>query len=453
MKKDSFSGLLEEIAAGPKAPGHSYILSGYTYEDVYAMACCLQQRHFPADRQESVCLCTRDRAVTAAALLAAITRPVTLVIPYSFTKEVLSRTHQACKFSKAISDTSVPVPDGVEVVIPEHEHFRGNKLDHAGIRDPDSAFVRLFTGGTTREPRIWSKTIRNLFGEALYHARKLEVTENDLFAATVPAYHIYGLLFSVLTPFMASASVIGEELTYPREIRHAVGRKFATILVSIPLHYRMLAGTEFKAESLRFALSSAARLEEADSRAFYTQTGLGITEVFGSTETGGIATRLCSREQPHFTPFDCIDWKIIDHLLAIRSDFISPELPVDTEGFFVTSDRAKTVGPNGFQLAGRADSIVKVGGRRVDLEEVKSAIVGMTGVEDAAVICAENGSGRGNEIRALVAAGIDSGEIRRYLQNRIPDYAVPRRIRVVERIPVSPAGKYENTEIYKLLAT
>ncbi|MCF8110515.1 MAG: acyl--CoA ligase [Desulfobacteraceae bacterium] len=451
MKKKSFSGFLEEIAAGPKAPGHSYILSGYTYEDIYAMACSLQ-RHFPEDRQESVCLCTRDRAVTAAALLAAITRPVTLLIPYSFTADVLSRTHQACAFSKAISDTSVPVPGGVETVIPEHEHTSGNKLDHAGIRDPDSVFVRLFTGGSTREPRIWSKTIRNLFGEALYHARKLEVTEKDLFAATVPAYHIYGLLFSVLTPFVACASVIGGELTYPREIRDAVGRNLSTILVSIPLHYRMLACTEFKAEALRCALSSAARLEAEDSRAFYRQTGLGITEVFGSTETGGIATRLCTRKQPHFTPFDCIDWKIVDHLLAIRSDFISPELPIDTEGFFVTSDRAKAVGPNGFQLAGRADHIVKVGGRRVDLEEIKSAIVGMTGVKDAAVICTGDCSSRGAEIRALVAADIGSDEIRRYLKNRVPDYAVPRRIRVVERIPVSPAGKYESTEIHRLLA-
>ncbi|MCF8036744.1 MAG: AMP-binding protein [Desulfobacteraceae bacterium] len=451
MKVSSFIEQLEDIAAGPAVPGHPYILSGYTYAAVYAMAGHLQHRHFSAENPETVCLCATDRAVVAAALLAALTRPVTLVIPYSFSAEVLDRTHRAHGFSKAIADEPVPLPSGVETILPDSKPGGQSILAPAGIRNPDSVFVKLFTGGSTRAPRTWSKTIDNLFGEAIYHARKLSVTPDDRFAATVPAYHIYGLLFSVLTPLAAGASIIDGEPTYPREIQKAVSRDRASILVSIPLHYKMLAGTEFTAEGLRCALSSAARLEAADSRAFYRQTELGITEVFGSTETGGIATRLCTHDQPHFTPFDCIEWKIKDHLLAIRSDFISPELPVDENGFFITSDRVKAVGPNGFALAGRADRIVKVGGKRVDLEEVRSAITGMQDVTDAAVICTENGGTRGNEIRAIVAASISSSEIRRHLRQRIPDYAVPRHIRIVDQIPVSPAGKYDSTEIRKLL--
>lgn len=451
MKTTSFSTDLKNIAAGPSDARRAYVLSGYTYEDIYAMAADLQQRHFSADAAESVCLCTKDRAVTAAALLAALSRPVTLVLPYAFSAEVLARTYKSHTFSKAIADSSVELPAGIKTVYPDSNLPGERKLDTTGMRHPDSVFVKLFTGGSTQRPRTWSKTIRNLFGEAIYHAQKLEVSPNDIFAATVPPYHIYGLLFSVLTPLVASASVINGELTYPHEIQEAVNGNRASILISIPLHYKMLSGMNFKADPLRFALSSAAKLEPADSRAFYLQTGLGITEIFGSTETGGIASRLCTREQPHFTPFDCIDWKIADRLLAIRSDFISPELPVDSEGFFITSDRANAVGPNGFELAGRADRIVKVGGKRVDLEEVRSAIAAMPKVKDAAVICTENSGTRGNEIQALVAAKLESSEIRHYLQDRIPDYAVPRRIRVVEQIPVSSAGKYDNAGIKKLL--
>ncbi len=451
MNISSFFKHLENIAAGPADPGHPYILPGYTYETIYAMAGDLQHRHFSAENPETVCLCATDRAVVAAALLAALSRPVTLVIPYSFSAEVLDLTHRAHGFSKAIADDSLYLPAGVKAILPEPKATGKGMLEPAGMRDPGSVFVKLFTGGSTRAPRTWSKTIGNLFGEAIYHARKLGVTPEDRFAATVPAYHIYGLLFSVLTPLVAGASIIDGEPTYPREIQKAASRDRASILVSIPLHYKMLAGTKFTAEGLRYALSSAARLEAADSRAFYRQTELGITEVFGSTETGGIATRLCTHDQPHFTPFDCIEWKIEDHLLAIRSDFISPELPVDENGFFITSDRVKPVEPDGFALAGRADRIVKVGGKRVDLEEVRTAIAGLPHVTDAAVICTENGSTRGNEIRALVAASISSSEIRRHLRHRIPDYAVPRHIRIVDQIPVSPAGKYDSTEIRKLL--
>lgn len=442
---------LNNIVAGPPDPDRKYISSGYTYGEIYAMAADLRHRHFSDVKPESVCLCTKDRAVTAASMLAALTRPITLILPYAFSADVLVRTQKTHGFSKAVSDGSSELPPGVEALFPDPGNRSGFEPVPAETRHPDSVFVKLFTGGSTQAPRTWSKTIRNLFGEAIYHARKLKVSPNDRFAATVPPYHIYGLLFSVLTPFVSSASVIEGELIYPHEIQEAVSRNRAGILVSIPLHYKMLSGMNFKTDALRFALSSAARLEPAVSKEFFQQTGLGITEIFGSTETGGIASRLCSYDQPHFTPFDCIDWKIAGHLLAIRSDFISPELPVDSEGFFTTSDQANVVGPNGFELAGRADQVVKVGGRRVDLEEVRSAIAGMPGVEDAAVICAEKSGTRGSEIRAVAAARIENSEIRHYLQNRLPNYAIPRRIQVVEHIPVSSAGKYDYTGIKKLL--
>lgn len=446
-----FSEHLEKLVAGPAYPQNHYILSKYTYADIYKIAGYFQQNSFSSDTGESICLCVNDRALIAGAFLAALTRPVTLVIPHSYSPSVLARMREVHGFSRAIVKEASDLPPGVSPIYFDQSSIRGDELDRSFVRHPDSVFVKLFTGGSTKTPRIWSKTVRNLFAEAGHHAAKLEVTPNDRFAATVPANHIYGLLFSVLTPFTASASVIDGELVYPHEIENAVKQSRADILVSTPLHYKMLAGIEFKADSLRCALSSAARLDPGDSRLFYQKTGLGITEIFGSTETGGIASRLCSSSQPNFSPFDCIDWKIADNLLAIRSDFISPELPVDREGYFITSDRAKIAGPNEFELAGRADRIVKVGGKRVDLDEIRFAITGIAGVKDAAVICVTRGSGLENEVRALVAADATSGEIRQQLQNRVQNYAVPRHIRIVDKIPVSPAGKYENAEIKKLL--
>lgn len=449
----SLSKQLEKLVAGPARPDGYYILSKYTYEDIYAIAGNLQQHHFSPDAPESICLCVNDRAVIAAAMLAALTRPVTLVIPHACSTSVLARMHKSHPFSKAIVQKTTALPRGVTPIFLDRRPPGGNKMDPSFVRHPDSVLVKLFTGGSTQTPRIWSKTVRNLFSEAIFQATALGLSSDDRFAATVPANHIYGLLFSVLAPFVASASVIDGEFTYPHEIQDAVKQNRASILVSIPLHYKMLASIAFRTKSLCWALSSAARLDAADSRLFYQKTGLGITEIFGSTETGGIASRLCSANQPHFKPFDCIDWKIVDGLLAIRSDFISPELPVDPEGFFTTSDRAKPIGSDEFELAGRADRIVKVGGKRVDLDEIRFAITGMPEVKDAAVICIPVDSGRENEIWALVAAeAITGGEIRQHLRHRVQGHAIPRRIRVVEAIPVSSAGKYENAEIKNLLA-
>ncbi len=444
---------LEKLVAGPTYPNAYYILSKYTYEDIYTIAGNFQRYHFSSDVPESICLCVNDRAVIAGAMLAALTRPVTLVIPHTCSTSVLSRMYKTHPFSRAVVQEPTALPRGVAPIFADRCTIGGTQMDASFVRHPDSVFVKLFTGGSTKTPRMWSKTVRNLFSEATYQAAALGISPEDRFAATVPANHIYGLLFSTLVPLVASASVIDGEFTYPHEIQDAVKQNRANILVSTPLHYKMLAGISFTAESLCCALSSAARLDPADSRLFYEQTGLGITEIFGSTETGGIASRLCRDNQPHFNPFDCIDWKIVDGLLAIRSEFISPELPVDPEGFFTTSDRADPIGSDTFELKGRTDRIVKVGGKRVDLDEIRFAITGMPKVRDAAVICIPVDSGRENEIWALVAAEATTGkEIRQHLLHRVQGHALPRRIRVVEAIPVSPAGKYEITEIKNLLA-
>lgn len=450
----SFSHKLQELLTGPAQPEKDYALSKYTYKDIYTIAAYFQQTVFSRKNEEAICLCVTDRAIIAGALLAALTRPVTLVIPHDYSAAVIDRMQKIQKISKAIvSDSPPDLPNDIKpLVIDRHLIDSGpDELDVSFLRPPESVFVKLFTGGSTHSPRIWSKTIRNLFAESIYHAKKLNVTPDDKIVATVPPNHIYGLLFSVLMPFVASAAVIDEELSYPHEIQNAINQNQPEILVSIPLHYKMLAAATCTTGDLRYALSSAARLDAADSRLFHEKTGLGITEIFGSTETGGIATRLCQENQPDFNPFDCIDWKAEDHLLAIRSDFISPELSVDPDGFFVTNDKVVITAPNAFRVTGRADRIIKVGGNRVDLDEIRSIITAMPEVKDAAVICTPNKSGRENEIHALVATGMSASDIRHYLQQRIPGYAVPRRIRIVDKIPVSSAGKYKNEEIKKLI--
>ena len=449
---------LDNLLAGPEAPGRDYIFSKTSYAELYAIAASLQQSCFSSQEKQTLCLCTTDKAIMAAALLAAMTRPATLIIPHAFSESVLARMHEAHPFSKAILSRSNKqnepdtLPAGVEKI-----RVDPGAADAAGPfepawRDTDSIFVKLFTGGSTGAPAIWSKTVRNLFGEALYHARTLAITPEDRIAATVPPNHIYGLLFSVLMPLMASASVIDDILTYPQEIQQACSRDKASILISIPLHYKMLHTSGLSADAVRWAMSSAAPLDIADSQAFYQQTGVGVTEVYGSTETGGIATRCCAEAETPFTVFDCIQWQITMDRLAIRSDFTSPELPRTPEGFFITSDRARAAGPHTFELGGRADRIVKIAGKRVDLDEVKTAIVRMPEVRDAAVICAPDKTARSNEIRALVETGAEKDVIRQFLRSRLEAYALPRRIRITDKMPLSPTGKYDSRQIESLLA-
>ena len=448
---DPFYEQLEQLVSGPRYPERFYIFSKYTYKDIYALSTGIQKAFFSSEREETICLCAMDKGLVAAAFLAAMTCPVTLVIPHSFSESALSDMYHTIPFSKAITDQAIPFPPEVEPFIVDTQEMMKTEFSCGDLRSPDSVFLKLFTGGSTGTPKIWSKTIRNMFGEAFFLSNKFNISSDDRFAATVPPIHIYGLLFTVLVPLVASASVLDSVFTFPHEIHRSISNGRATVLISIPIHYKALSGSGVQRASLRLAFSSAGKLNPVDGDAFFKQTGLCVTEIYGSTESGGIATRFGLEEgESSYFPYDCVDWKIKADRLFVRSDFVSPEIFRTDDGFIDTGDQAEPVGKDRFKLIGRADRIVKVAGKRVDIEEVKNKINQLANVTDAIVISTKSQTGRKNEIWALVEGKVEKNELRQQLMAILEPCAMPRRIKIVANIPVSSTGKYDKAAIERI---
>jgi acyl-coenzyme A synthetase/AMP-(fatty) acid ligase len=220
--------------------------------------------------------------------------------------------------------------------------------------------------------------------------------------------------------------------------------------VSVPVHYRVLNGAGIKAPRLRLALSSAGPLDSEDALAFYRQTGIGPEELYGSTETGGIACRSTAMGRNLLEPFECLEWKISHDRLCVKSPFISPDIPVDEHGFFMTGDRAAIVDKNHFTLLGRADGVVKVGGKRVDLNDIQDKIKRIPKIRDAFLFSIRGRKGRGTDIAAVVESDMDETELRQVLSRMLEQYALPRRIRIVDKMPSTSTGKYDREAITKL---
>lgn len=440
--------LIKQILSGPRYPKKDFTLSGHTYGEVYEMASSLRASLSSITSGNSVvCLCAENKAVIAAALLAVLPDGPPLVLPYAHSAHVLSEMRALTGFEYAITDTHKELPQGVEPLRPEA--LTGAEPDpyHGKNLSLDRGLLRLFTGGSTGEPRIWSKTIKNLFSEAIYHSKKYNVSQDDRFVATVSPYHIYGLLFSVLIPLVSSAQVLDNICTFPNEIVSSIEKHAATVLVSVPMHYRGLYGHKIPCSSLRMAFSSAGVLAERDGDNFFKQNGIGVVEVYGSTETGGIASRCRAKGETGFIPFDNIDWKITDEILHIRSEFVSPEIKKYPDGFIKAGDRATLCSDKGFLLLGRSDTIIKVGGKRVDLEEIRDKLKTITGVRDAFVISLPVSNGRENAIAAVVEGVPDKRHFKQSLTDLLELYAIPRNIKFVGAIPSTPSGKYDRKAI------
>ncbi|PKN81752.1 MAG: hypothetical protein CVU51_13830, partial [Deltaproteobacteria bacterium HGW-Deltaproteobacteria-1] len=208
----------------------------------------------------------------------------------------------------------------------------------------------------------------------------------------------------------------------------------ATVLVSVPIHYRSLKVDNLSVPSLRIAFSSSGVLNRSDATHFLKKTGLGINEIYGSTETGGIASRSVSENTDAWKPADVVSWRLSGKRLAVRSDFVSIEMEKDREGFCVTGDEVQLDKNDRFLLLGRADGIVKVAGKRVDLLEVQNKIQTLPTVRDAVVIALPADKGRESVIAALVACELTEIQLRKMILEKLEPFAMPRRIKPVKSI-------------------
>jgi acyl-coenzyme A synthetase/AMP-(fatty) acid ligase len=417
-----------------------FTYSGDTYGEIFELAAGLKKTLTRRGVEKSVCLCTENKAVIAAAVLASLSGACRLILPHSFSTHALMEMYEAVGFDTAIADHPEEMP-GVEIITPT----AGNPddLNPENMRDPDQPFLRLFTGGSTGKPRVWSKSPRNLLAEAFYLRDKFDLTNKDLFIATVPPYHIYGLLFSILAPFVSHARVLPEIYTFPQEIISTINRHKATVLVSVPIHYRSLKVDNLSAPSLKIAFSSSGVLNRSDATHFLKKTGLGINEIYGSTETGGIASRSISENTDSWKPADVVSWRMSGKRLAVRSDFVSREMERDTDGFCITGDEVQRDKNDRFILLGRADGIVKVAGKRVDLLDVQNKIQTLPTVRDAVVIALPAEKGRESVIAALVACELTEIQLKKMILEKLEPYAMPRRIKIVPFITRTTTGKID----------
>jgi acyl-coenzyme A synthetase/AMP-(fatty) acid ligase len=446
--------VFQAVAGGPVDPDRPFLFEGLTRKELYARARAIGDAFQEAGCANApVCLCVEDRGWMAAAMLASLTGGPPLLFPYAFTVHTLSEARQNVAYTHALADEGQQLPEGVRRI-----PLPAKWSDDAGwspvqAMQPDAVWIYLFTGGSTGTPRIWSKSPRNLLMESANLAEFFGIRSRDVILASVPANHIYGLLYSVLVPLVSGACVSARTPVYPNEIIQAAMDTGATVLVSIPAHYRAMQPAPLTGGPIHTAFSSAGALPEQDDLEFHRCTGIAITEIYGSTETGGIAYRRRGAAVNDLQPFPYVDVKIEGERLRVRSDFLSAELQRDPEGYFSTADRVASIRPPGFEILGRADGIIKVGGKRVDLTEVRQAITALSGVKDAYVFSLPVTSGRENEIIAVLVGQISADRLMRELRSVLPPYGLPRKVKVVDQLPVSATGKINRDAIMKLLSS
>lgn len=407
-----------------------------------AYACAIAAKLVRVPRGERVVLGCRDRYAFSAGMLAALHRGLVCFLPEGSQPEALLRAYE---YSGAVS--LLHDQDGVGAGI-DVRTLEGSAVNDAQLTPSvgleETAFVAL-TSGSTGTPQAHAKTLRQLLLEAHTHADQFAFAGSRVVSA-VPAHHIYGLLFGVLAPLLSGGSQLRETPLFPRSLVAMVERFAAAFVIAVPAHLSALAKEhELGLPPVRRVFSSAGPLPAATAEALSSR-GMPITEVFGSTEVGGIATRT-SPSAP-WAPLSGVEVAVAPQgTLRVKSPWSG-----SVAGHWVeTSDRVRLV-TGGFEHAGRADNVVKVGGRRVDLRDLELQLERVPGVQEARVIAVTHqGAARDLALWAVVAGtGLRIESLRSALAERFNPVTWPRRFRFVDRLPRADTGKVTRASLLAL---
>ncbi|SFL49387.1 AMP-binding protein [Pseudomonas sp. NFACC46-3] len=322
--------------------------------------------------------------------------------------------------------------------------------------DLDHCWLSLCTSGSSGEPKRIEKTLRQLSNEvqALEHLWGADLGPACMIGS-VATQHIYGLLFRVLWPLCAGRTFVRRQLAFPEDLQRASREQLAFAWVASPaLLKRMGDNLDWPAlSSVRRVFSSGGALPPEAAQSLQQRLGQWPTEIFGSSETGGIAWR---QGGGLWQPFAGVELsQDSDGALLIAS----PYLPVGHVEH--TADAARIAEDGRFELLGRLDRIVKLEEKRISLPMLEHALVTHDWVSEARLgVVQENRASLGallvlsdaglgalrNQGRRAVTEGL-----RRHLSEHCETLALPRRWRWLRQLPLNAQGKLPQAEVEALL--
>ncbi len=314
------------------------------------------------------------------------------------------------------------------------------------------------TSGSTGGPKTIVKTFESLAREVACHrdfyralaAPAPEAGGGDsrlVFLATIEPGHMYGTLWRAMLPKALGCEIDPEVILTPEALvakMKASGRVFLVTTPSFLSRFLAYSGQyDVPRNCVEITTSGALLTADVAKRA---REVFGVTprEIFGATETGGVAWR---RQEAGGEPWRVFDAVKVD---ADREGRLVVRSPYSVRRRYVMGDAVKLApGKREFALLGRVDRLVKINEERVDLAEMEENIRAM-GFRDCALAALE--SERGPFLAALLVAGEDGKtrsalELRAMMLGAFPKGTVPKRFRYAQELPRNAQGKVVAAEV------
>lgn len=306
----------------------------------------------------------------------------------------------------------------------------------------------VFTSGSTGAPlphnKSWGALVNSVQAEAL----RLGLTSKSepcTLTGTVPPQHMYGFESTVLMAWQSGCALNAAQPFYPADICQALeNTPNPRVLISSPVHLRALVDSELVVPEVTFVVSATAPLSESLVHKIEQHCKAPLTEIYGCTETGLIATRRASQS---------LSWQLLPEIaLSFEADKAyasGGHIPEKT----AMSDTIEPLANGSFLMHGRLADMVNIAGKRHSIASLNHLLNSIPGVKDGVFYMPDETSNtRVTRLAAIVVApNMTKAELLKALRKHIEPVFLPRPLLLVEALPRNNSGKLPRTTLQALL--
>ncbi|AJF69297.1 long-chain-fatty-acid--CoA ligase [Streptomyces vietnamensis] len=353
---------------------------------------------------------------------------------------------------------------------------RYEPLPEVADTDDEDMAVLLYTSGTTGRPKgavLSHAGLRHNTEVNSVHIQ--EMTPEDVVVGCLPLFHIFGQICTMSAAVRSGASLVLIPRFEPGAVLAAIARERATVFEGVPTMYAALLQHPSDADvsTLRMCISGGASLPVEILHGFERRFGCPVLEGFGMSETSPVVT-FNHPDRPRKagsigTPIRDVEVRLLDDKgqdvargeigeLAVRGPNLMKgywNRPEETEaaipdGWLRSGDLARADEDGYLYIVDRKKDMIIRGGYNVYPREIEEVLHEHPAVALAAVVGLPHPE-LGEEVAAAIvlrpAGEATPDELREYVKERVAAYKYPRRVWLVDALPLGPSGKILKREI------
>ena len=389
-----------------------------------------------------------DRYRFSVGLAAAIVAGKVSLLPSTHTAEVVRQIKVFAPDVFCLADS-----DHCTVDLPQLRYpvMGDSPADTLAIPQIDSRqrIAVVFTSGSTGIPQPHPKTWGALVSSVQAEAARLGLLPNTrcTLIGTVPPQHMYGFESTVLMAWHSGNALSHAQPFYPADICQALAAvPPPRVLVSSPVHLRTLLDAGLALPEISRVVSATAPLSAQLAQDIEASCNAPLMEVYGSTETGLIATR---------RPTQSAEWRLLPGIKWVVEGDCVRACGGHIETPTAMNDRIEPITDELFLLHGRLADMVNIAGKRHSLASLNHLLNNLPGVVDGAFYMPdETHPDHVTRLAAcVVAPGIEASTLLAALRERIDPVFLPRPLLFVDALPRNCTGKLPRAALQALFQT